>query len=159
MLMEGADGADGADSFVPGPSGLAGSAGAPGQQGAQGIAGADGSDNSGFDLPPYSPPLGPAKGALSATTGTISWDATAKAIHTVVPTGAITLNVLPIPPVGYECYLIVVTSGVSSFVITFGTNMKSTGTLATGTTTAKTFVLKFVSDGTNLNEVSRTIAM
>lgn len=54
--------------------------------------------------------------------------------------------------------LIVVTSGTTSRTLTFGTNFKSTGTLATGTTSAKTFVVSFVFDGTNFLEVSRTTA-
>jgi hypothetical protein len=41
-------------------------------------------------------------------------------------------------------------------VITFGTNIKSTGTLTTGTTASQTWVVKFVSDGTKLYEVSRS---
>lgn len=55
--------------------------------------------------------------------------------------------------------LIIVTSGATSYTITFGTGFKTTGTLATGTTTAKTFVLAFVSDGTTMTEISRTVAM
>jgi hypothetical protein len=54
--------------------------------------------------------------------------------------------------------LIVVTSGTTSRTLTFGANFKSTGTLATGTTTAKTFVVTFTFDGTNFLECSRTAA-
>lgn len=54
--------------------------------------------------------------------------------------------------------LIVVTSGTTSRTLTFGSNFKSTGTLATGTVTAKTFVLTFTFDGTNFIECSRTTA-
>jgi hypothetical protein len=43
--------------------------------------------------------------------------------------------------------------------MTFGTGFRSQGTLATGVTTARYFVFDFISDGTNLLEVSRTIAM
>lgn len=60
---------------------------------------------------------------------------------------------------GGELTLIVLTSGSTSRTLTFGSGFKSTGTLATGVTTAKTFVIKFVSDGTNYIEVSRTAAM
>lgn len=64
-----------------------------------------------------------------------------------------------VPPAGFERTLIILTSGTSSYTITFGSGFKSTGTLATGTTSARVFVVKFVSDGTNLYEVSRTSAM
>jgi len=48
------------------------------------------------------------------------------------------------------------TVGASSYVVTFGTNFRSTGTLATGTVTLQRFVLRFVSDGIVWSEVSRT---
>jgi hypothetical protein len=48
---------------------------------------------------------------------------------------------------------------VSSFTITFGSGFKPTATLATGTTTARVFALSFISDGTNLYETGRTVAM
>lgn len=60
---------------------------------------------------------------------------------------------------GQRINLIITTSGVTSYTLTFGTNFKSTGTLATGTVTAKIFVVSFVSDGTNLSETCRTTAM
>jgi N-acetylmuramic acid 6-phosphate (MurNAc-6-P) etherase len=59
---------------------------------------------------------------------------------------------------GQRIVLIITTSGTSSYVITFGTGFKSTGTLATGTTSGKIFVLEFISDGTNYIEVARTTA-
>lgn len=55
--------------------------------------------------------------------------------------------------------LVVTTSGTTSRTLTFGTNFKVTGTLATGTAGGKKFVMSFVYDGTNFNEVSRTTAM
>jgi hypothetical protein len=55
--------------------------------------------------------------------------------------------------------IIIVTSGTTSFTITFGSGFKTTGTLATGTVTARTFTINFVSDGTNMIEMSRTVAM
>lgn len=64
-----------------------------------------------------------------------------------------------VPAIGIETTLIVLTSGVTSYTLTFGTGFKSQGTLATGTVTAKYFVLKFISNGTNLLEISRTLAM
>jgi hypothetical protein len=64
-----------------------------------------------------------------------------------------------VPPAGCRATLIVLTSGTTSRVITFGSGFKSTATLATGTTTARVFVIEWISDGTNLYESSRTVAM
>ena len=75
---------------------------------------------------------------------------------TPTATGSFTSTV---PAAGVECTLIILTSGTTSYTMTFGTGFKSTGTLATGTTSGKVFVVKFISDGTTLNEVSRTVAM
>jgi hypothetical protein len=64
-----------------------------------------------------------------------------------------------VAPAGAESSIIIVTSGTTSYTITFGTGFLTTGTLATGTVTAKTFVVNFVSDGTTMIETSRTVAM
>lgn len=64
-----------------------------------------------------------------------------------------------VPAAGIECTLIVLTSGTTSYTMTFGTGFVSQGTLVTGTVTSKTFLFKFISNGTNLIEISRTIAM
>jgi hypothetical protein len=64
-----------------------------------------------------------------------------------------------VAPAGSESSIIIVTSGTTSYTITFGTGFLTTGTLATGTVTAKTFVVNFVSDGTTMIETSRTVAM
>lgn len=71
-------------------------------------------------------------------------------------TGTFTTTV---PAAGTRCTLIVLTSGTTSFTMTFGTGFKTTGTLATGTVTARYFVMQFISDGTNLIESSRTVAI
>jgi hypothetical protein len=60
---------------------------------------------------------------------------------------------------GSTAFVIVITSGSTTRTVTFGTGFKATGTLATGATAARRFVLQFVSDGTNLLEVSRTTAI
>lgn len=60
---------------------------------------------------------------------------------------------------GQELILVVYTSGVTSFTLTFGTNVRSTGTLATGTVSGKVFMLCFACDGTNYIELSRTVAI
>jgi hypothetical protein len=64
-----------------------------------------------------------------------------------------------VPLAGSIVVLSVLTSGVTSYTITFGTGFKSTGTLATGTVSARYFNLTFVSDGTNLIETARTVAI
>ena len=64
-----------------------------------------------------------------------------------------------VPPAGRTRTLIILTSGTTSYTITFGSGFKPTGTLATGTTSARVFVIHFVSDGTNLYEAGRTAAM
>ena len=76
----------------------------------------------------------------------------------VTPTASATYTTT-VPAAGTHVFLIVLTSGTSSWTITFGSGFKPTTTLATGTTTARVFVLSWISDGTNLYEVSRTVAM
>jgi hypothetical protein len=95
--------------------------------------------------------------ALPATTGamTATMDGGRKAI---TPTGACTFNATG-GVAGYICTFEITTSGASSFVLTFGTNFKSQGTLATGTTTGKRFNITFRYDGANWCEISRTTAM
>jgi hypothetical protein len=64
-----------------------------------------------------------------------------------------------VPPAGSTATVIIVTSGTTSRTVTFGTGFASTGTLATGATADRRFVVAFVSDGTRLLEVSRTTAI
>lgn len=64
-----------------------------------------------------------------------------------------------VPPAGTEAVVIVVSSGATSITVTFGTGFKPSATLATGTTANRRFVLRFISDGTNLIETSRTAAI
>lgn len=93
-----------------------------------------------------------------AASGGDALDPTAGQIFTCTPTASETLTASS-APVGAVIYLVVTTSGTSSYTLTFGTNFKSTGTLATGTSSGKVFTVMFVGDGTNMNEVSRTTAM
>jgi hypothetical protein len=77
----------------------------------------------------------------------------------VTPTANATYTTT-VPVAGKRVTLMVLTSGVTSRTITFGTGFKPvTATLATGTTALRVFVLTFVSDGTSLYEASRTAAM
>lgn len=140
-----------------GPQGIQGNVGTPGTAGSQGIQGLTG--NTGPQgTTGTTGPAGPA-----AVYATLANGATAMAFGTntavkVTPTALATYTTT-VPAAGVRCDLIVLTSGASSFTITFGAGFKPTATLATGTTTARVFVLSWVSDGTNLYEVSRTAAM
>lgn len=60
---------------------------------------------------------------------------------------------------GKTYHIRILTSGTSTYTITFGANFKSTGTLATGASSAKVFVITFLFDGTNFVETGRTTAM
>lgn len=96
--------------------------------------------------------------AAPATTGTMTTTLTNVSSMTITPTGACTFNASG-GKAGQECVFIITTSGTSAFVLTWGTNFKTTGTLSTGTVTAKVFTVSFIYDGTNWNEMCRTTAM
>lgn len=98
------------------------------------------------------------KVAALTPAATISLDPTTANIFTLVPGSAEQINAASVP-VGEIIYLIITTSGTTTYNVTFGTNFKSTGVLATGGTDGKVFALTFVSNGTNFVEVSRTAAM
>ena len=76
----------------------------------------------------------------------------------VTPTATATFTTT-VPSAGTEVNLLILTSGTTSYTITFGTGFLSVPTLATGTTTAKNFVIEFYSNGTALMQVSRTAAL
>lgn len=59
---------------------------------------------------------------------------------------------------GERLNLVVLTSGTTSRTLTFGTGFKSTGTLATGTTSGKYFVVSFVCVNDLFVETGRTAA-
>jgi hypothetical protein len=71
---------------------------------------------------------------------------------------ASTINAASVPRAGYILRISFTTDGTGGNVITFGTNFKTTGTY-TLTGTSKYFQITFVSDGTNLLEISRTAAV
>lgn len=149
-------GPPGAASTVPGPQGTQGPAGNTGGQGPQGTTGAQGN-------PGIQGPQGPPGVAPTPVYAVLAGGATAMALATnntvkVSPTATATYTTT-VPPAGEVRYIIVLTSGVTSRTITFGTGFKPVGTLATGTVSARVFVLTWVSDGTNLYETARTVAM
>jgi hypothetical protein len=95
--------------------------------------------------------------ATPATTGAQTINMTASVI-TITPTGAVTFNASG-GSVGQIATFAITTAGTTSFVMTWGTNFKSVGTLATGTVAGKIFAVTFVSTtGTQWIEVARTAA-
>lgn len=93
--------------------------------------------------------------ATSATTGTMTVSMTTPCV-TITPTGAATFNASG-GVAGQILVFSITTSGVSSFTLTWGTNFRKTGTLATGVTTARFFTVTFLClDGTTWTEIART---
>jgi hypothetical protein len=99
-----------------------------------------------------------AGGYTAHTAGTVAMALATNAVVKVTPNATATFTTT-VAPAGSRASVIIVTSGVTSYTITFGTGFLTTGTLATGTTTAKTFAIEFVSDGTTMIETGRTTAM
>lgn len=95
--------------------------------------------------------------ATPATTGTMTVPMNT-AIITITPTGACTFNASG-GVAGQIVTFSITTSGTTSFVLTFGTNFRKVGTLATGTTNARFFAVTFrCINGTIWQEISRTAA-
>lgn len=92
--------------------------------------------------------------AMSGTINTITVPMTS-AIYTVTPTGAMTWNATAGTYIGQRVTFDIITSGVTSFNLTPGTNFKS-AVLATGTTTAKEFTIDFIWKGAVWKETART---
>jgi len=91
----------------------------------------------------------------SATTGTMSVNM-APDIITITPTGDCTFNAEG-GYIGKIVTFYITTSGATSRTLTFGTNFRNTGTLATGTTTARYFTVTFrCIDGQTWAEIART---
>lgn len=89
---------------------------------------------------------------------TVALDASLGPVYTLTPAQAETINASNCTT-GRHFTVIVTTSGTSSFILTFSTNFKAAGTLATGTTTAKVFQISFMCNATTATEMSRTAAM
>jgi hypothetical protein len=95
--------------------------------------------------------------ALTAGT-TVSMNLSLGTVFTLTPAQTETINATNCTA-GQQSTLIVTTSGTTSFTLTFSTNFRTTGTLATGTTTAKQFAISFMCNGSTATEISRTAAM
>lgn len=104
---------------------------------------------------------GPFVAKVNALTAgsTVTIDSTLGNVFTLTPGQAETINATTVGVAGQMMYLIVTTSGIDSYILTFGTNFKTTGTLTTGTASGKVYTMQFISNGTNYCEVSRTTAM
>lgn len=96
-----------------------------------------------------------ASAATVATTGTMTTTLTNLRVITITPTGACLFNALGGFD-GQDVTFAITTSGVSSFVLTFGTNFKSSGTVTTGVTSGKIFTVTFRHSGSNWVEISRS---
>lgn len=106
---------------------------------------------------PYSSGGISASAATSATTGVMTVNMTSSMI-TITPTGACTFNASG-GVTGQRVTFLITTSGTTSFVLTFGTNFRKVGTLATGTTSARFFSVTFIClNGTTWQEIARTAA-
>jgi hypothetical protein len=74
--------------------------------------------------------------------------------------GSVNVTSTFVPPAGTFCYFILKTTGSTSRTVTFnGSTFRTTGNLATGVNGGRTLTISFISDGVELNEVSRTSAM
>ena len=97
-------------------------------------------------------------GFTTLANGTLALALASRGVVQVTPTATGTFTTT-VPPAGTRSTLIVLTTGVTSFTMTFGTGFKTTGTLATGTVAARYFIFQFISDGTSVIEASRTVAI
>jgi len=96
---------------------------------------------------------------ITKANGTLALAFASNGVVQVTPTanGVFTSTV---PPAGTTTTLIVLTAGPTSWTMQFSpTNFKTVTTLATGATAARRFIFQFISDGTFLIEISRTVAI
>lgn len=99
-----------------------------------------------------------AGGYTAHSAGTLAMALGTNVVVRVTPNATATYTTT-VAPAGSRASIIILTSGTTSYTITFGTGFVTTGTLATGTVTGKYFVINFVSDGTSMIEAGRTVAM
>lgn len=143
------------DTGAQGIQGIQGIQGNTGNQGIQGVKGDTGSQGIQGIQGVAGVPL-PAEVVLS--NGTLALALATNIRVKVTPTALGTFTTT-VPPTGQICIVKILTSGTSSFTMTFGTGFKSPSTLATGTSSGKYFQVTFISDGTTLYEMCRTAAM
>lgn len=92
--------------------------------------------------------------ALATGASPVTLDCDGSNHFTWTPDQAATVNASNVNN-GQSVYLVITTSGTTSYTITFGTNFKSSGTLATGTTDGAVHIIEFFCSGGNLVEVNR----
>ena len=109
--------------------------------------------------------LMPAAGALvvlPTASSVVQVDPSEGTIFALSPVHSMTVAAVPgvtfFPP-GEEITLIVYQTTTTNFVIAFGSFYVAQGNLNTGTISGTRCVMKFVSDGTNMLEISRTAMM
>jgi hypothetical protein len=163
----GNDGAPGTPG-AKGDKGDTGLSGTPGVKGDKGDTGAPGSDASVTKvnveavltgvISSHSHDGGSAPVYVVLSAGATAMGFGTNSVVKVTPNAAATYTTT-VPVAGTTVVLIILTSGTTSRVITFGSGFKAVGTLATGTTSGRVFVIHWVSDGVNLYENGRTAAM
>ena len=99
------------------------------------------------------------KAAALTPGANISADFNAASVFTLTPGQTGNINATG-GLAGQRASIIITTSGTSSYTLTFNTNFKTAGPLATGTSSGKVFCISFVcKDGTTWVETGRTAAM
>jgi hypothetical protein len=149
--IQGIPGNDGS----PGTPGAKGDKGDTGNQGIQGIQGIQGVKG---DTGAQGPMTGQPVGYVSLANDTLAQDLAVN-INTQLTVTANRTLTTTVPAAGVMCSVTLISSGTTSYTVTFGTGFKPVSTLATGTTTARAFTVSFRSNGTNLREYARTAAM
>lgn len=94
----------------------------------------------------------------TASSGQTVFDYDQVGVYQKTP-NATTTYTCDVPPAGEQRTMILLTSGTTPYTITFGSGFKTTGTLNSGSTSARRFIIEFISDGTYLIESSRTTAI
>lgn len=107
----------------------------------------------------YSQELKDARLYNTATDGTLTMAFITNTTVKLTTAGTDRTLTSTVPVAGAMVTLILLTSGVTGCTITFGTGFKPVGTLATGTVADRVFVVSFISDGANLYETGRTVAI
>jgi hypothetical protein len=104
----------------------------------------------------WTAPLIPSVNTGATGIGTSALGPSVHEIYEITPTGNTTFTATAaVGPLSF----VFTTTGSTAYTLTFGTGFKSTGTLSTGVTGAKVFVVQFIGDGSTYYEVSRTGAM
>lgn len=89
---------------------------------------------------------------------TISLDPSLGVIFKDQPNEDQTINATSVGKPGEVIVIQIDTINTTTRTLTFGTNFRSTGTLATGATSARRFNVTFISDGLGWSEIARTAA-